>query len=182
MIICRCRCTMCFLLLPPVHVHLQHRASLRGSHPRLIRVPCRSANQIPVFSIETNLSSNQEWVSRWSRWCPTTSWPGPRWGRSPTETFPWQCSGWPSSCGPSAWWRAPTAPCSAPGWSWPGSTSGFIKWVWCCCDDLPSDRDLNGNPVQVHSNGAKGDQADSFAFATLFPNVLQVRARGTGLI
>jgi len=26
---------------------------------------------------------------------------------------------------------------------------------------------------QVHSNGAKGDQADSFAFATLFPNVLQ---------
>jgi len=26
---------------------------------------------------------------------------------------------------------------------------------------------------QVHSNGSKGDMADSFAFATLFPNVLQ---------
>jgi len=26
---------------------------------------------------------------------------------------------------------------------------------------------------QVHSNGSKGDLADSFAFATLFPNVLQ---------
>ena len=28
---------------------------------------------------------------------------------------------------------------------------------------------------QVHSNGSRGDFADSFAFATLFPNVLQVR-------
>ena len=28
--------------------------------------------------------------------------------------------------------------------------------------------------IQVHSNGSKGDTADSFAFATLFPNVLQV--------
>merc|ERR1712088_626119 len=26
---------------------------------------------------------------------------------------------------------------------------------------------------QVHSNGSKGDLADSFAFSTLFPNVLQ---------
>ena len=29
------------------------------------------------------------------------------------------------------------------------------------------------NIVQVHSNGSKGDVAESFAFATLFPNVLQ---------
>ena len=28
---------------------------------------------------------------------------------------------------------------------------------------------------QVHSNGSRGDFADSFAFSTLFPNVLQVR-------
>ena len=27
--------------------------------------------------------------------------------------------------------------------------------------------------IQVHSNGSKGDLADSFAFSTLFPNVLQ---------
>ena len=29
------------------------------------------------------------------------------------------------------------------------------------------------NIAQVHSNGSKGDMAESFAFATLFPNVLQ---------
>ena len=29
------------------------------------------------------------------------------------------------------------------------------------------------NAPQVHSNGSKGDMAESFAFATLFPNVLQ---------
>ena len=27
--------------------------------------------------------------------------------------------------------------------------------------------------IQVHSNGSRGDMADSFAFATLFPNVIQ---------
>ena len=33
---------------------------------------------------------------------------------------------------------------------------------------------INVVTCQVHSNGSRGDFADSFAFSTLFPNVLQV--------
>ena len=38
---------------------------------------------------------------------------------------------------------------------------------------LTFQKQLNFMFSQVHSNGSKGDTAESFSFATLFPNVLQ---------